>query len=415
VKAHLGAACAILLGCGSSENAGTPDAAVDTGSSTGSDAEIGPPSSTYPAFTPDTPSMQNLGGYVVKSPKLVSVTWEGDPNASFVNTFGDKIGASSYWKAITEEYGVGPVTSGDANHVTVPKSTEPPLTVAAIKRFILIQLADLEASKWPAPTADTIYMLYIPGCPEGGAYHQSVVVGSTTVPYGVVGTCPLDGVMPTDALTVVASHEIAEAATDPHPFTARAWAGFEPQSLAWGIWAGWGGETADVCQFFTNEPNIKGPTELLYLVQRQWSNKLAKAGKDPCVPHPTRAYFNVVAQNLEDITQDMTTLKAEPIKTKGFNVKVGASKDITLGFFSSAPTADWSISVSVGNPVLKSFEDTGIEASIVGASTGNNGSTATLRVKVTAPGVALKDSHLLTVTSTSGMTKQHYPILVTNN
>jgi hypothetical protein len=416
VRDHLVVASVMLLGCGSADPPATADAAVDTGTLTDAATE-GPPSATYPAFAPDTPSMRNLGGYVMKAPKIVTVTWKDDPNAALVEEFGDKIGASSYWKAITEEYGVGPATSGAANHIRMPEKDPPSLKPGGLRLFVLGQLADLAASGWPAPTPDTIYMLYLPACPEFGAYHQALDVGGTIVAYGVAGTCPLEGVTPSDALTVVGSHELSEAATDPHVNFAgkKAWSGFEPQSLGWELWTSIGAESADVCQFINSEPNVKGPADLSYLVQRQWSNKLATAGKDPCVVGSGRAYFNVVAQGLEDITQDMTTFMGEPQKTKGFNVKVGASKDITLGFFSSAPTADWSISVSVGNAILKTFQDTGIEASIVGPATGNNGSTAILRVRVTAPGVALKDSHLLTITSKAGATTQHYPLLVTNN
>src|SRR4051812_35730517 len=64
----------------------------------------GSPSDTYPAFKPDVPQLRDNGGGVLKNPKIVTITWPGDTNADGLEAFGDNIGSTKYWAAVTAEY-----------------------------------------------------------------------------------------------------------------------------------------------------------------------------------------------------------------------------------------------------------------------------------------------------------------------
>jgi hypothetical protein len=83
--------------------------------------------------------------------------WSSDPDGAKYEAFSDAVGGSAYWRAINGEYGVGPATSGPANHVRI--STPPPATISDDDLDVLV--ANSVGSAWPAPTAGTIYTVYL--------------------------------------------------------------------------------------------------------------------------------------------------------------------------------------------------------------------------------------------------------------
>jgi hypothetical protein len=129
----------------------------------------GAPSTTFPAFPPDMPTLQNHGGHVLANPVVVTVTFPGDTNADAYEQLGDTIGATSYWKTVTGEYGVGPITSGPSNHVRVPTTpaivtTDPNNDpVEQIADWLVTQLSDTATSHFPDPTDQSIYAIYMSG------------------------------------------------------------------------------------------------------------------------------------------------------------------------------------------------------------------------------------------------------------
>ena len=97
-----------------------PDASVDA-------------SKAFPAFRPSSPQVENAGGPVLKSPRIVAVVFDGDPLAAELTAFVDEMGAHpDYWARATAEYGVGPLRSTK----TVVAHEIPPATAA---------LADVQA------------------------------------------------------------------------------------------------------------------------------------------------------------------------------------------------------------------------------------------------------------------------------
>ncbi|MBV8201419.1 MAG: hypothetical protein JOZ15_12420, partial [Acidobacteria bacterium] len=118
----------------------------------------------------------------------------------------------------------------------------------------------------PAATANTLYFIYLPpgvvaadqqgvqSCVTDGicGYHGHIdgAIFYAVVPYISCGGCVFPGDF-LDTLTVITSHELCEAITDP---ALNTW--FDPQS---------GGEIGDICNRSTTR--LGG-----FLVQTEWSN-----------------------------------------------------------------------------------------------------------------------------------------------
>jgi hypothetical protein len=307
---------ATLFGCAA---AGGDDAQVDrpTPLAPAADTEIpaptegaadvtsakggGPTSSVYPAPHPSMPQIPMNGGVVLHDPVVVSVTFAGDAWESKLQAFGEQVGGLSWWSTVHDGYGVGRATSG--GHVTIPDAPAATITDVEVERFVTSRIAD---GTLPAPTDQTIYTIYYPRSTtvtlsgEGGAascqvflgYHSTVTVptrgasgeAGATVPiaYAVVNRCS-DRL---DDVTMTASHELTEAATDPHPIDAAS-CGFV--TLQDNAWTGLGGENADMCA------GVSGVNEAGWALTRVWNNVTAAAGNQPCVPAPDTGgtpYYN---------------------------------------------------------------------------------------------------------------------------
>lgn len=117
----------------------------------------------------------------------------------------------------------------------------------------------------------------------------------------------------------VASHEIAEAATNPIFDPNEAWSS---RGDAWDLF---GGEVGDRCQddFMASPPRV---TEGGFVFQRSYSNKAAKAGHDPCVPAPASPYFNV-----------------KPRDGNNYEMTVGQSLTIPVSAISDAPLSAFKV------------------------------------------------------------------------
>jgi hypothetical protein len=152
----------------------------------------------------------------------------------------------------------------------------------------------------PAPTDQSIYMLYYPeettvtfndvggeaaSCQVFLGYHANIDLpwqgGTIPVAYAVVNRCNDDF----DQMTVTASHELTEASTDPHP-TDSDHAGYV--TLDDNAWTLLGGENGDMCA------GVSSTTEAGWTLTRVWNNKPAAAGDQPCLPAPDAGmpYFN---------------------------------------------------------------------------------------------------------------------------
>jgi hypothetical protein len=162
-------------------------------------------------------------------------------------------------------------------------------------------------------------------CSAFDGYHNAMTMGAQQVPYAVVDECDFGSPAATLAGTTgTAGHEVIEAATDPGNPT-----GYYLDMTNPNVW-GWndvqGGEVADMCDDIYGLGGDKA-SDGTFTVQRIWSNALAAAGGDPCVPVPAGSvYFN-----------------ASP--SQGVYVlPVGGSVTFEASAFSTAPTSDWVLS-----------------------------------------------------------------------
>ncbi len=375
----------ISVGCGSSSK---PTPAKDSGVAEAGDAapdvamvDSGPScqqdANTYPAPHHPIPQVDNLGGPIIKSPVIVTVTFnyntpdggtvpadggEGgaadagapdasDPLASTFEKFGDVITGTTWWMNAVGGYGIGPGTGG--GHVRLPDSqgavgSGMPISGSSIddsqvQAFIQ---QEVTAGTLPEPTSETLYALYFPAsttislqggtsCVDFGGYHGSTMVtdpmgASFSIAYAVLPRCNFGEFNLLDQTTFAASHEFAEAASDPqggapayYLFSNASW----PQ-LGQGTS---GGEIGDLC----NTPNATPYHDLStgYAVQRIWSNKAAAASEDPCEPtddYPQPyIYFNAAVE-----TQ---SLKMQGTNVDGYAiVKRGTTVSLPVVAFSTA-------------------------------------------------------------------------------
>ncbi len=320
---------------------GTPDSMLDAATH-----DHGAPSTTYPAFPPDQPTMQFGGGRVLTSAELVTVTYPGDAHVAAVETFADQLGASSYWKTTVSEYGVGPTKSTAADHVRM--TTPPPskMTQKELEDYIAKTASDPK-SGWPAATEQTLYVLYLPAgtslTVEGDSadlcylnhagYHWSALVGSIEVAYAVVLDCG-KSINPVQTVSGL----IAAAATSPLPTAGSlGYAGADPDHFVWTFMLA-DQDAADFCYRQTITDVLA--TGFGDKLARLWSNASAKAGRDPCLPTPSgQAYFDVTPPGLDKVVVLGHT-------TKGIHLAVGETRIVELDIWSDAATKPLDLSVN---------------------------------------------------------------------
>ena len=352
--------------------------------------EDAPPAAVpYPAPHPPMPQVRNLGGKVLAAPKVVVVTYDGDPYRDVLEAFPTALGKSSYWAAVVDEYGVGPISAASSRPVHLSEPAPAVIDDADLKKWLEDKL-DGSHPEWDAPDGETIYQIYFPeqttytlggwtGCKEFGASDNALERRDhSLVPYIATPRCAdIEGLDAINTLTMVTSHELLEESTDPFK---DAWATNRAEDMAWSFTPPFS-EIGDMC---TTDPGaIIVPDDLGFAVQRAWSNAAAAAGKNPCVPAPaTASYYNTLPIMTEDVPMAFSELQWSST-TKGVTVHVGESKTIDLALFSDRETEPWKIevydwAVLEGRPPELSLH--------VDDSTGKNGDARKLTITVLRAG-----------------------------
>jgi hypothetical protein len=256
-----------------------------------------PPEDTGPTATcpPAWPSVSNNGADSPSVLSVVTITTAGDPAADDLASFGSDLVASSWWSLLAQTYALDPAPT--AIHwigpAIPPSKAGEGFTQDDVESYIRGVIQDPSAAV-PAPpaAADPIYMLYLPAgvtlvtntgentdCRFIGGYHFFGSLESRDFAYGVAQRCERGvtlgpGPSPMQRLTLTGSHEIAEAATDPHLDGYRV----APDPV--GPWVSpVNGEVGDLC---ASAWHVEGQ----WMYQRFWSNASAAGGGDPCVPGP---------------------------------------------------------------------------------------------------------------------------------
>ena len=397
---------------GSSPDNGTADSGQSP--EAGDQPDASAPVQSYPAFKVDAPRVDNLGGPVLATPKITPVFFPGFDYATELADFSSKIGASSYWTPLAE-YGVGPLVSNTPITLTSNDAAPNDITDADIKAWLTSRFDGTHPEFGNTPDPNTIYTLFYPpttniwlsGGPSGdggttngmvscqsfGGYHDDVIINGQTIPYAVLPECPSFGSLTKkDAVTTATSHELSEAATDPYPTDNTAYGQVDLDHIGWEFFLG-GGEVGDMCAQFSSA--YYTPTDLPYVVQRNWSNASAKAGHDPCQPADTAPYFNTLP-----IFPDKVTARGG-IPTKGVLVPVGQSKTIQLELFSdSATNGVWQVSAEV-----RSRNGQSPITATLDATSGQNGDKLNLTLTSTAAVTSSSHTATLVVTSQLGSRK----------
>lgn len=323
---------AALAACGDNAklapDAAPPDASPDSP----------PPFAEAPHGT--VPQVQSGGGMVLASPKIVPIFFTGD-SAMQAQTeqFLSQLAASSYWTAVTHEYGVGALTI----EPTIVSTDTAPTSDAMLQTWLKTNLDGTHAS-WPTFDPTAIYSVFLPdgvtlstpfgdSCSAFGAYHDEAPgTNGTKIIYALMPRCQ-GGIA---SLTVSTSHEFVEAATDPLPETEPAYQLVDDAHIVWEFAPG--GELGDMCEYVgaAAQPLVGN-----FYVQRTWSNASALAGHDPCVPVMSAPYVSAAPVLTDDASFDdgngMSTT------TKSVKIPVGMSKTIDIALYSDAPTATWTV------------------------------------------------------------------------
>jgi hypothetical protein len=374
----------IIAACGGVDP--TSRKGVDAGSVDEVDAGFGP----YPAAHPAPPQVVTSGGPVLASPEIFSVFFSNDDSA-FVGTlddFGQKLGATAYW-ATLGEYGVGPATGSS---VQLTESATGNIDDSTIQTWLAGKLNGNDPA-WIAPDANTVYVLYYPAgvtitnggaksCQAFGGYHSNILVhtghGNINAAYAVIPRCASGhGLTGIDVITAAASHELAEAATDPYPNNKPAYGQVDDADIYWELALG-GPEIGDMCAQ-SPASYAKFPDLPDYTVQRVWSNEMALEGHDPCVP----SLDGEVYANAAPVLPDTLTvpLMGRQVTLSAVKIPVGTSETIDVSLFSDAPTlGPWTVQAvdftGGGSELSFSFDRT----------TGVNGDVLKLTITHTAAG-----------------------------
>jgi hypothetical protein len=285
------------------------------------------------AAHPNPPQIASLGGDVLAAPKVVPIFFAGDAYQAKLEPFLATLAGSDYWDQTTSEYGVGPLAVAPSIVTTDP----PPTTDAELTSWIAGKLATFD------PQA--IYTVYLPdgvvfqssdgtSCQDFYGYHTEISGIVTALIPRCVGPNNRDTLA---QLTSITSHELIEAATDPHFVTTPAFADVDADHYVWSYMPG--AEVADMCEYVDA---AYGHLVESYLVQRTWSNAAAAAGHDPCVPALPNlpAYYGIAAvlPDSAPIASDNGTLM-----TRAVHIAVGASKTIEVDLFADTTTLPWSV------------------------------------------------------------------------
>ena len=304
------------------------------------DADAAPLVAPAPTF----PIVKNRGGAVIAAPKVVAITFANDPSSDAISDFTSKISASTYWADLGREYGVGPMTPLAPFVATenAPTSTN----VGAIESWLSAQLSG-SAPALGAPDPSTLYAVYYPstttivpstvtsevgnGCKGTGPYHAEMNVGGVQVGYAVVPRCGRF-----DDLTVSASHEYFEWATNPFPSTKPTFAKLDDAHWAWQ--AAFNGELGDLCPYLDNARlRVR---ESGFAVETMWSNTASLAGKFPCAPSSGAPYVQAIAAAGDTAKVPSLLPNVPDVTTNAIRIPAGGSRTVAVLVYSDQPSAD---------------------------------------------------------------------------
>lgn len=379
-------ACALALGCSSSEEAAPKDAGADVDSSIPRLHDAGAADTGPPAYVPQgvrctrptnaqpppkwvepsldagpsgeagldasddggatdagpplllPPRVRASHGVIAPLPVIVPVTFDGDDLRDEIEDFSASVGCTTYWRSILSDYGIGDAIMGAPVHLSEAPPTS--TTDDEIQAWLASKLSS--DPSFPPPDVNVVYAIYYPqgtsitygggkSCFNFGAYHGAALFHGGYAPYAVMPRCP--GGLGT--LTASASHELIEYASDP---TLGGYFELDDRDVAWGVLGG--SEIGDMCEH--SGANFFKPTDYPFVVQRGWSNHRAFQGDDPCQPASGPSYFVAAPAFVDPI---VVSWYGAPRTAIGVKVAVGDSAKVPVYMLGNGAPGTWTVSV----------------------------------------------------------------------
>ena len=321
----------------------------------------------YPAPHYAMPQVVNLaGGSVLKTPKIYLVFYPGYTYETQLQTMASALGASTYWAAVTKDYGVGSIQLAGTLELT---GETPPAAVmdSDIQTYLGGKLAS-GAFGTPDPAPSTRFSTR----PRRPSRSRNVGLSAIATELQDLRRLSLRLRAQPDRRRAAAELRVRR-----HPDVHRArWSnpagqrhgGGEPRVgrggdgplpvheqrsrlrllrasttiISSGSCSGGGGEVGDMC--VGEQAPFYKPTDVGFMAQRIWSNSFALAGHDPCVPNIAgQAYFQSAPLLTEKISFSSPLLNGT-LETQGVTIPVGQSKTIEVDLFSDGPTGGpWTV------------------------------------------------------------------------
>jgi hypothetical protein len=238
--------------------------------------------------------LQNRGGRVLESPRLIAVFFDGDQMHGPTTALLKSYGCTPAWRRAVNEYGVG-----DALYERSVTLSEFPAVgpggeaVASQESFQAWSGGAAAAGVFGPLTDQSVLLFFLPpgrhlvsgDCAKQLAAHSSFTTkDGRRIPYAYFPSCSNDAASPIAARSHAVTHELIEIATDPDPLMAPAWAGLGPGLVALSLNEppDLAGESADLC-----EGRVADMPDYPFVVARGYSNRAARAGLDPCDTSPS--------------------------------------------------------------------------------------------------------------------------------
>jgi hypothetical protein len=313
------------------------------------DADMGAPSSVYPAFTPEMPTIHAVGGPTLTAPAIVPITWAGDPLQAQINQFVGNLGASSYWQSFAPAYGIQPPTSTPAQ-IT---DAYPPYYTDGQIEDMLTQKLMASPPQLPAPTAGSLYVFFLPDNvlvrPQSGGhngnfgcdpYHaMTIIPGRPTVPFVVIPRCndgssSFNGI---DLVSMRATDAMVGAIENPNPLSL----GLEVDADHY-MWAYlFGTDPTGLCSPTQNPQDGVPlfPADFPFWVQRQWSNTASSAIHQPCQPGAAAdgPFFAAVPIAKAPVFVNLDPPNSDNVSTLGVDIPLNMCRVIEVDLTSDAP------------------------------------------------------------------------------
>lgn len=389
---------------------GAPEPTIGPATPAGSaaPAAVAPGAAASGVAGPKFPEVISRGGPVIKSPVVYPILFQDDPNYDHVKAFTMGLTKDPYWSSVASEYGVGPLNARQP--IVLAPAPHGEMSSAAIESWLQKKLND---GTFGVPNPETLYAVFLPAdvvlvekdsggksCQDFAGYHYEIEARGMRIGYAVIPDCG-----DVNELSVSASHEYFEWATDPFPDSQPAFNKLTPEYWAWE--ATMAGELSDLCDFMDRD--YVTPPAVGYPVQRQWSNQLSRAGAFPCAPKKDTPYFQAITMPQDTaLVPDMT--QAVNIDTKAIRIQPGASRTVDVLVYSDRPAQGVSIVAQSFEQMMGAQETTGFTYSL-SKSVANAGET--IKLTITAPATVAYDFAALS--ATVGTETHYWPVLVVND